>query len=74
MSRKYEPLVFAILMSVLMTLPVSFVMTLVGVGFNARFVGAWLVSLALGIGVSIPVAYFAVPAVRRIVERVMIDE
>lgn len=68
MNKRFEPIIFSVLMSVFMTIPVAFVMTLVNVGWSVRFFfQAFLMSSLLGLAVSIPVAFIAFPLVSKMV-------
>lgn len=71
MNKKCEPLIFAVLMSVTITLPMSFLMTLINVGVNSVFLPAFFQSVMLGLLVSIPLSLLAVPYVRRVVNKLV---
>jgi len=72
MDRKYENVVFAILMAIVITIPMAFFMTLINVGFSNIFLQAFLKSLVVGIIVSAPIAFIVIPYVRKLVE-ILID-
>lgn len=57
----------AILLSIFMSVPMSFVMTVVNVGFTDIFLKAFLGSAVIGTIVAIPVAFLAMPLANKLV-------
>ncbi len=72
MDRKYENVVFAILMAIVITIPMAFFMTLINIGFNNIFFQEFLKSLVIGIIVSAPIAFIVIPYVQELV-KILID-
>lgn len=67
---KLERILFPVFMSMTMSIPMSFVMTAVNVGFSDHFIQAFLRSALIGICVSMPIAFIAVPRVRKLVSKI----
>lgn len=65
--KHVEELLFSILMSVVMSLPISFVMTIINVGMNENIFQVFISSGVIGTIVSIPVAFLAVPLIKKLV-------
>lgn len=59
-------------MSIFMSIPMSFVMTAVNVGFTDIFVRAFLGSAVIGTIVAIPVAFLAMPVAQKLVAVIML--
>ncbi|WP_149403687.1 DUF2798 domain-containing protein [Dictyobacter arantiisoli] len=63
-----------IFISIVMTIPASFVLTLISMGFTPAFAMMLITNTLIGIAISIPVAIVAVPVVRVIVSKCIIQE
>ena len=64
-------LVFSLLMGALMISLMTFVITLVNVGWVAGFPGRWLRAFAIAYVVGVPVIYFLAPFARRLTARLV---
>jgi hypothetical protein len=71
-SRKFEPVVFGLLLSGLMSLVVSGISTLSTLGLQAGFLGSWTRAWLTAWLIAFPVVLAAAPLVRRFVQR-MVD-
>ncbi len=58
-------LVFSLLMGAMMISVMTFVITLVNVGFTADFAGRWLRAFLIAYAVGVPVIYFLAPLARK---------
>ena len=68
-NKKYSTLIFGFLMSLLMSLCISFVLTWVNAGLDNLFVGRWLKGSVFGFIVGFPVSLLVIPSVKKIVDR-----
>lgn len=68
-NKKYSTLLSAIIMGLLMSLSMSFFLTLINLGLSPAFLERWMCGFAIGFVVTFPVSLFAIPAVRKIVEK-----
>ncbi len=64
-------LVFSLLMGALMISLMTFVITLVNVGWVPDFLGRWLRAFAVAYVVGVPVIYFLAPFARRLTARLV---
>ncbi len=64
-------LLFSVLMGALMTGVVSFVLTALNTGLNARFMAVWLPGYAVAFVCASPIIYVAAPKLRALVERMV---
>jgi len=69
-SRKYYTLVFGIAVSLFMSSCMSFVMTVVNIGFTQRFFIAWIRAFVIGFAVALPVSLIIIPVIRKNIEKV----
>ena len=60
--NKYTNITIAFITASLMSMAMSFVMTLVNVGIGPIFLIAWLKGWLIGLAVSFPLSYFIPPA------------
>jgi hypothetical protein len=65
--RRYEQVVFSLLLSMLMTLIVSGISTVRAIGFDASLFGLWLSNWLASWAVAFPVLLVVAPLVRRAV-------
>ena len=68
-KKKYNGILFAALTSVVMSVFITFILVLVNNGWSERFWEMWLRGVVVGSLVSIPISLVAIPAVKRIVDR-----
>jgi hypothetical protein len=73
LPRKYQTILFAVVMALVMSAAVSFAMTVMNPGFGPRFVSAWLRGFGLGVAVSTPIGLAVTPLARRIVDLITED-
>lgn len=67
-ARRFH-LVFSFIMGAMMVFLMSFVVTLVNIGWHADFLLSWAKSFAIAYVVAVPVIYFLAPLARRIASR-----
>ena len=67
LPRKFAPVLFALILSAMMSFVVSGISTLRAVGAVPGFFGIWLGAWLIAWPSAFPVALFAAPVVRRIV-------
>ena len=67
--KRYGPLVFAVLLTCLMTLVISGVATAINVGFPPDFIGRWVRAWLPNWAIACPVLLFMRPVVQRLTER-----
>ena len=67
--KRYSPLVFAVLLTGLMTLVISGVATAINVGFPSDFLGRWLRAWLPNWAIACPVLLLVRPYVQRLTER-----
>lgn len=64
-------LVFSFIMGAMMISLMTFVITLVNIGWTPQFLGAWLKAFAIAYVIGVPVIFFMAPVARRITGRVV---
>lgn len=69
-QKKFH-LVFSILMGAMMISIMTFVITLVNVGWSEQFLGMWLNAFAIAYGVGVPVIFFLAPVARKLTGRLL---
>jgi len=69
--KRYEMITFAFFMSLLMSCIMSFFITVVNIGFTNDLLWRWLHAWGIAWAIAFPLALFVVPAVRRIVHRLV---
>lgn len=67
-------LLFVAIMAVAMGLVMSFVMTLVNVGWSAKFLSSWWRAFWIGTSVAYPVALVVLPLAQSAVARILGDQ
>ena len=67
--KRYSPLVFAVLLTGLMTLVISGVATAINVGFPSDFLGRWVRAWLPNWAIACPVLLLVRPYVQRLTER-----
>lgn len=72
--KKYEFILFAFLMSMFMTILMSFVVTLINVGYSEIFFNQWLDAFMKSYVIAFPTVLIVVPIVRRVVKRLIVDQ
>lgn len=65
-NYKYYNTVFSCLAAVIISVPISFVMVAINLGFTAGFIPAFIKSAAEGIAISIPLANIGIPLAQKI--------
>ena len=70
-SEKYRELLFATLTSVVMSLIITFIITLANEGASQRFWEFWFRGFAISSILSIPISLVVIPLVRRIVDKMI---
>ena len=70
-SRKYQPIVFAFFMALLMSCLMSFVVTTVNVGFVNNLILIWLKAWGIAFSVAFPTIIVVAPIVRKLSEFVL---
>jgi len=73
-SRKYESVVFAFFMALLMSCAMSFVVTTFNVGFVDNLIPMWLRAWGVAFSVAFPAIYVVAPIVRKLSAVVLEDE
>jgi hypothetical protein len=68
-SKRFAPLVFAVLLTGLMTLVISGVATAINVGFPADFVARWVRAWLPNWAIACPLLLLVRPFVQRLTER-----
>jgi hypothetical protein len=69
-QRKFH-LVFSLLMGAMMIFLMTFVITLVNVGWGEAFLGIWMKAFAIAYVVGVPVIFFLAPVARKLTARVL---
>mgnify|MGYP003601916611 CR=1 FL=1 len=64
-QKKFQ-LVFSIIMGAMMVFLMTFVITLVNLGWVEHFVAAWMRSFLIAYMVAVPVIFFLAPVARRL--------
>jgi phage-related holin len=70
-SKKYYGIVMSCLAAIFISVPISFVMTIINVGFTEDFILAFLKSAAVGIVISVPLANIGVPIAEKIAKKIV---
>ena len=70
-SAKYRELLFAMLTSVVMSLIITFIITLANEGASQRFWEFWVRGFAISSILSIPISLVVIPLVRRFVDKMI---
>ena len=73
-SRKYQPIVFAFFMALLMSGFMSLVVSTVNVGFADNLFFIWLKAWSVAFSVAFPTIIVVAPIVRRLSEAVLAEE
>jgi hypothetical protein len=73
-DRKYQKIVFAFFMALLMSCVMSFVITLFNVGLISNLVSVWLKAWAFAFVVAFPTISVVAPIVQKLVGMVLKDE
>jgi hypothetical protein len=71
LPRRFQPILFGLCLSGLMTLVVSAVTTARNLGFDDDYVAKWLTAFASAWPITFPTATVVAPLVRRFVERLV---
>jgi len=71
--KRFGPLLFGAVLSVMMTCVVSFVSTFNAIGFVQSFASVWLKAWALSFTISFPIVLVVRPLTQRIVDRLLGD-
>lgn len=69
-QKKFH-LVFSILMGAMMISIMTFVITMVNVGWSEQFLGLWLKAFAIAYVVGVPVIFFLAPVARKLTGKVL---
>lgn len=69
-QKKFH-LVFSIIMGAMMVFLMTFVITLVNLGWVEHFVAAWMRSFLIAYVVAVPVIYFLAPVARKLTGQVL---
>jgi hypothetical protein len=72
-KRKYLPIITAVCMGLSMGIVMSFVMTMVNIGFIPGFFIKWMKAFAVGGAAGIPLAIVVVPFVNRQLQKIAVD-
>ena len=66
---KYRELLFATLTSVVMSLILTFIITIVNEGMNPEFWELWIRGFAVSSALGVPISLVVIPLVRRFVDK-----
>lgn len=69
-QKKFH-LVFSLLMGAMMIFVMTFVITLVNVGWSSAFLGLWMKAFAIAYVVGVPVIFFLAPAARKLTAQML---
>ncbi len=69
-SKKYYSLVLGATISFIMTVIMSFVITIVNLGFVDTFLNKWGIAFLAGFAVSLPISLTVVPIAMKIADRI----
>lgn len=69
-QKKFH-LVFSLVMGAMMISIMTFVITMVNVGWSAQFLGLWLKAFAIAYVVGVPVIFFLAPVARKLTGRLL---
>jgi len=64
-------LVFSFIMGAMMISLMTFVITMVNIGWSAQFLGAWLKAFAIAYVIGVPVIFFMAPVARKVTGRIL---
>ena len=70
-NKKYYGVVMSCLSAVFISVPISFIMVVINVGFTSNFPLAFLKSALAGILISIPLANIGIPAAEKITAKII---
>ncbi len=65
-SSKYYNTVFSCLAAVIISVPISFVMVAINLGFVRGFIPAFIKSAVAGVAISVPLANVGIPMAQKI--------
>lgn len=68
--KKYSILLFSAIMAFFMALVMSFVMTVVNIGFKSNFPMMWIRGFAIGFVVSLPTSMLVSSKARKFVDKI----
>ena len=71
LPKRLEPYAFGLLLSGFMSLLVSGVATLISLGLNSYFFGAWIGAWLVSWAIAFPAVLVVAPLVRRILRRIV---
>lgn len=69
-QKKYH-LVFSIIMGAMMVFIMTFVITLVNVGWTVNFISQWMRAFGIAYFIAVPVIFFVAPVARKITSRLL---
>lgn len=69
-KRKYYGLLFALFVSIIMSLIMSFALTLINVGLVPHFLMIWLKSFGISLAVALPISLIIVPLIRKLLDKI----
>lgn len=69
--KKYYNIVFSCLAAIVISVPISFVMVVINLGFVAGFLLAFIKSALVSIAISIPLANIGIPIAKKITDRLI---
>lgn len=69
LDKKYEQIVFILLMSIVMMSIMSFIMTLINKGLGTDFLINWFKSFSVGVMCGVPIAYLVMPKIKNFVSK-----
>ena len=70
-SQKKFHLVFSMVMGAMMIAIMTFVISLVNVGWDTHFLGVWLKAFGIAYVVGVPVIFFLAPVARKLTGRLL---
>ncbi|MGI6161744.1 MAG: DUF2798 domain-containing protein [Christensenellales bacterium] len=71
MNKKYYNIVFSCLAAIVISVPISFVMVVINLGFVEGFLLAFLKSALVSIAISIPLANIGIPIAKKLTGKIM---
>ena len=69
-KRKYYQLLFGFFVSIIMSIIMSFALTLINVGWVPHFFMIWLKSFGISFAVALPISLIIVPLIRKLLNRI----
>ena len=69
-KRKYYQLLFGFFVSIIMSLIMSFALTLINTGWVPHFFMIWLKSFGISFAVALPISLIIVPLIRKLLDRI----